>query len=102
MKSTDRIQKRGHEMKSRIENGNLIIELPIEKPRPSASGRTIVVATTRGVKLTSVLLKGRKISINANAFIYPNKSHGPVADKSAKPRRGKKERKGNEGEQDEY
>lgn len=56
-------------MESRIEDGKLVIELPLEKPRPSSTGKTLLVATTRGVQRTTARLKGKTISIVANAFI---------------------------------
>jgi len=56
------------------QNGNVVkIELPLEKPKPSKSGKTMVVASTHGVKTTEVRYKGRNIVVVANAFIYPNK-----------------------------
>lgn len=59
-------------MKSKIKNGNLMIELPIEKPRPSATGKTLLIASTRGVKRSSSRYNGRTVSIVANAFVYPD------------------------------
>jgi len=50
----------------------LKIELPLEKPKPSKSGKTMVVASTHGVKTTEVRYKGRNIVVVANAFIYPS------------------------------
>ena len=49
----------------------LKIELPLEKPRISTSGKTMLVASTHGVKTTEVRCKGRKIAVVASAFIYP-------------------------------
>jgi hypothetical protein len=55
------------------QNGDVLkIELPLEKPKPSKSGKTMVVASTHGVKTTEVRYKGRKIVVVANAFIYPS------------------------------
>jgi hypothetical protein len=56
-------------MGSRIENGKLIIELELEKPHPSSTGKTLLVASTRGVQRTTARLKGKTISIVVNAFI---------------------------------
>jgi hypothetical protein len=59
-------------MRSRIENGNVVIELPLEKPRRSSTGKTLLIASTRGVKRSDSMFKGRRVSIVANAFIFPN------------------------------
>jgi len=59
-------------MEARIEDGLLVIELLLEKPRPSATGKTLLVASTRGVKRSTARIKGKIISIVANAFIFPD------------------------------
>lgn len=51
----------------------LKIELPLEKPRLSKSGKTMLVATTHGVKTTEIRCKGRRIAVVASAFFYPRK-----------------------------
>jgi hypothetical protein len=43
-------KRRKEKMQSKIKNGNLVIELPLEKPRPSKTGKTLLIASTRGVK----------------------------------------------------
>lgn len=35
-------------MKVEIKNGNLVIEIPMGTPAPSASGKTLLVASTHG------------------------------------------------------
>lgn len=49
----------------------LRIELPLEKPKSSKSGKTMLVASTYGVRGTEVVYEGRRIAVVANAFIYP-------------------------------
>jgi hypothetical protein len=49
----------------------LKIAIPIEKPVPSKSGKTLVVASTHGLLSTDVKYKGRHIVLLLNAFIYP-------------------------------
>jgi hypothetical protein len=56
-------------MEARIEDGKLVIELSLEKPRPSSTGKTLLVASTRGVQRTTARLKGKTISMVVNAFI---------------------------------
>lgn len=56
-------------MDARIEDGKLVIELPLEKPRLSSTGKTLLVASTRGVQRSSARVKGRAVSVVVNAFI---------------------------------
>ena len=51
----------------------LKIELPLEKPRPSMSGKTLLVASSYGVKATNVIHEGHHVAVVASAFIYPKK-----------------------------
>jgi len=51
----------------------LKVELPLEKPIRSKSGKTTLVASTHGVITTPVRYKGRNIALVANAFVYPKK-----------------------------
>lgn len=53
-----------------IENGMLVIKLPLQTPRPSSSGKTLVVATTGGNKSTSVMIQGKPVTIGVNAYIH--------------------------------
>jgi hypothetical protein len=55
----------------------LVIEIPIQQAAPSASGKTIVVATTNGCKTTKVRDSlGRPVVVVASAFVYPEKDKG--------------------------
>ncbi len=57
-------------MNAQIKDGKLIIEIPVEAtPAPSASGKTLVVATTRGNVKTSVVVQGKPLTIGLNAYI---------------------------------
>jgi hypothetical protein len=49
----------------------LKIYMPLEKPHTSKSGKTMLIASTYGVKTTTVDYERRKIAVLANAFIYP-------------------------------
>jgi hypothetical protein len=59
-------------MKTKIENQNghdvLIVEIPISK-RPSASGKTTVVASTNGNQPSTVVIDGKPVIIGLNAYI---------------------------------
>ena len=61
-------------MKASIENGELIIRLPVESnPYPSQTGKTRIVATTHGGVKTAVEVEGKPLTVSLNAYI-PN--HG--------------------------
>jgi len=52
-----------------VEDGYLVIRLKMQAPERSASGKTLVVATTNGFKLTAAQAEGKPISVSVNAFI---------------------------------
>lgn len=58
-------------MKATIKDGKLIIEIELETPTPSASGKTLVVASTRGNVTTAVTVNGKPVIIGLNAYIRP-------------------------------
>lgn len=57
-------------MQTKIENGVLIISIPLQQPAPSASGKTMVVATTRGNQTTTAVVDGHPIIIGLNAYYH--------------------------------
>jgi hypothetical protein len=44
--------------------------IPIKKATPSASGKTLVVASTRGNQKTAVQIDGRDLYLGVNADVY--------------------------------
>ncbi len=56
-------------MNVEIKNGKLCIEIDLEKPTPSSSGKTLVVASTRGNTVTTVMVEGKPVTIRLNAYI---------------------------------
>ncbi|TCD46833.1 hypothetical protein [Chlorobium sp. N1] len=52
-----------------IRDGKLCIEIDLEKPAPSSSGKTLVVASTRGNAVTDVKVDGKPVTIGLNAYI---------------------------------
>jgi len=53
----------------KIEGNNLVITIPMQTPAPSMSGKTLVVATTRGNLKTDCKLGGKDIVIGVNAYV---------------------------------
>ncbi len=58
-------------MKVEIKGDKLCIEIDLQKPTPSASGKTLVVASTRGNVSTEAVIDGKPVTIGLNAYIYP-------------------------------
>jgi hypothetical protein len=56
-------------MKAEIVNGCLVLTLPLGTPAPSASGKTLVVASSHGNKQTAALVDGKPIVVGVNAYI---------------------------------
>ena len=56
-------------MKVEVKNGRIIISLKLWKPTASKSGKTLLVASTRGVRRSTVKIGGRWVRIIAHAFI---------------------------------
>lgn len=57
-------------MKARIENDTLYVEMAINNPpTPSASGKTLIVASSQGNKTTEVTIQGKPLIIGLNAYI---------------------------------
>ena len=58
-------------MQVTIEGKDLVIRIPMCEPRPSASGKTLVVATTGGNQTTTATVSGKPVVIGLNAYIKP-------------------------------
>ena len=56
-------------MEVKIENDKLIISIELQKPTPSASGKTLVVATTHGKVTTDCVIDGKPVVVGLNAYI---------------------------------
>jgi hypothetical protein len=58
-------------MKATIKDKKLIVEIDLQDPKPSASGKTLVVATSGGNITTSATVNGKPVTIGLNAYIKP-------------------------------
>lgn len=57
-------------MQVTIENNELVIRIPVENPpRPSKSGKSLIVATSGGNQTTSATVDGKRVVIGLNAYI---------------------------------
>lgn len=58
-------------MKAEIKDNKLYIEIDLEPPTPSSSGKTLMVASTRGNTVTTAIIDGKPVTIGLNAYIKP-------------------------------
>jgi hypothetical protein len=59
-------------MKATIEGNELVIRIPLNNPpRRSASGKTLVVATSNGNKTSDAKVNGQPVIVGVNAYIQP-------------------------------
>lgn len=56
-------------MTAKLVGSKLVIEIETQTPRPSASGKTLVIATTSGNQATSVIVDGKPVVIGLNAYV---------------------------------
>lgn len=57
-------------MKVSIENNELVIRIPVENPpRPSKSGKSLIVATSSGNVTTSCMVQGKPVVVGLNCYI---------------------------------
>lgn len=51
----------------------LTVEMQLEDPRPSGSGKTMVIATTSGGKVSDAKFNGKAVTVNLSAYFKPDK-----------------------------
>lgn len=56
-------------MNAKIENGMLVITIPLQTPTLSSTGKTLTVATTNGFATTAVTVDGKTVKVSVNAYI---------------------------------
>ena len=58
-------------MKATIKDNVLHLEIPLHAPRPSATGKTLTVASTKGNQPTEARIDGKPVIVGVNAYIKP-------------------------------
>ena len=66
-------------MKTEVRDGKLFIEIDLQDPTPSASGKTLVVASSHGNQQTTAMFDGQPITIGLNAYIRRLKKEQALA-----------------------
>ncbi len=52
-----------------IKDNKLFIEIDLENPTPSSSGKTLILASTHGNTVTTAEVDGKPVIIGLNAYI---------------------------------
>ena len=66
-------------MKAQVKDGKLLIEIDLQEPTPSTSGKTLVVASSHGNQTTTAMFDGQPIIIGLNAYIRKLKKSQALA-----------------------
>ena len=56
-------------MKVEVKNGKRYIELEMQEPTPSKTGKTLVVASSHGNQTTTAVVDGKPVMLGINAYI---------------------------------
>lgn len=56
-------------MKVEIKGNKMVIEIDTTAPTASASGKTLVIASTHGNQKTGVMVNGKEVVLGLNAYI---------------------------------
>lgn len=56
-------------MTAEINGKNLVITIELQEPEISKSGKTLVVASSRGNQKTTAMIEGHPIVVGLNAYI---------------------------------
>ncbi|MBU0707050.1 hypothetical protein KKG41_01625 [Patescibacteria group bacterium] len=56
-------------IKVEVKGNEMVITVPMGTPTPSASGKTLVVASSRGNQATDCIIQGKPVIVGFNAYI---------------------------------
>src|SRR5207237_6124790 len=70
MDLTERRRPMAEDMTVNRDGDMLVIRIPIAEATPSASGKTLVVASTRGNQKTGIQIDGKDLYLGVNAYVY--------------------------------
>jgi len=56
-------------MKVEIRGKKLVVEMDLQEPTPSASGKTLVISSSHGNQPTTALVNGKPVIVGLNAYI---------------------------------
>ena len=58
-------------MKVSIKGNTMTIEIEMQEPAPSSSGKTLIVASTHGAAVTEAKVSNKPVTVSINAYIKP-------------------------------
>lgn len=50
-------------------NKTLVIEIPVQDPTPSSTGKSLVIASTHGNAVTNLVLDSKPVVVGLNAYL---------------------------------
>jgi hypothetical protein len=56
-------------IKAEVKNNTLFIEIPLQTPTASGSGKNLVIASTHGITVSGASFNGNPVKIGLNAFV---------------------------------
>jgi len=56
-------------VEAKIDGKVLVLRIDLEPPHPSASGKTIVVASSHGSVKTTAMIDGKPVVVGVNAYL---------------------------------
>ncbi len=56
-------------MKVTLKDNELTIVIPCGEPTPSKSGKSLIIASTRGNQVTEVMVDGKPLVVSLNAYV---------------------------------
>ena len=56
-------------MTAEIKGKQLVITIDLQEPTPSATGKTLVVASSRGNTVTTATIQGKPVIVGLNAYL---------------------------------
>ena len=62
-------KERNQTVKVEIKGNDLVITMPMGTPTRSASGKSLVVASSRGNVTTNCMIDGKPVTVGLNAYI---------------------------------
>lgn len=65
-------------METKIEGDFLVVKLPLQKPTPSSTGKTLVVASSYGNQPTTAVIEGKPVFVGVNAYIRADRRPAAV------------------------
>lgn len=74
-------------MKVEVKGKQLVLTIDLQDPAPSATGKTLVVASSHGNQETEARVNGKPVIVGFNAYVRKEKARPPDARDNPEARR---------------